>query len=249
MDLQLERRTAVVTGASAGIGRGIATCLAREGARVALVARRADRLAELADELAAQGPHRPVVVQADITEEAGRRAAAAQAEEALGPVSILANSAGGRRPSGLTASDDEWAAAMNLNFESMRRLTTLFLPGMRAAGWGRVINVTGKSEPPRVSGEFCAKAAAHAWAKGLSRELGPDGITVNSLAPGRILSEQMLRNYTDADRAEHVKEIPVGSYGHPEDIGRLAAFLASPGAAYITGTVIPVDGGLRRYQF
>jgi 3-oxoacyl-[acyl-carrier protein] reductase len=249
MDLQLKDRTAVVTGASAGIGQGIARCLAREGVRLVLAARRVELLDRFADELAAEGLQRPGTVAADVTSAAGQQAISAVAIRELGTTEILVNSAGGRRPSGLTATDEQWEAAMTLNFEAQRRLTNVFLPAMRAHGWGRVINVTGKSEPPRVSGEFAAKAALHAWAKGLSREVGPDGITVNSLAPGRILSEQMLRNYTDADRAEHVKEIPVGTYGQPEDIGRLATFLASPLAGYITGTVIPVDGGLRKYQF
>lgn len=249
MDLELAGKTAVVTGASAGIGRGIAECLAAEGVRVAVVARRRALLEELADKLESAGVPRPVVIPADITVDSDRDTIAQRALGALGDINILVNSAGGRRPSGLTANDDQWETAMMLNFEAQRRLTNRFLPGMRSDGWGRIINITGKSEPPRVSGEFCAKAAMHAWAKGLSRELGPDGITVNSLAPGRILTEQMMRNYTDADRAEHVKEIPVGSYGRPEDIGRLATFLASPLAGYITGTVIPVDGGLRRYQF
>ncbi|MBY8858028.1 SDR family oxidoreductase [Nocardia sp. CA2R105] len=249
MDMQLKDRGAVVTGASAGIGRGIATCLAREGVRLAVVARREAALTEFADELVAQGLARPAVIAADVTDDAARETVRAKAEQALGQVDILINSAGGRRPSGLTATDEEWDVAMTLNFIAQRKLTTRFLPAMRERGWGRVVNITGKSEPTRVSGEFCAKAAMHAWSKGLSREVGPDGVTVNSIAPGRILSEQMLRNYTDADRAEHVKEIPLGRYGEPEDIGRLVTLLASPLGGYITGTVIPVDGGLRRYQF
>ena len=90
----------------------------------------------------------------------------------------------------------------------------------------------------------------HAWAKGLSREVGKDGITVNSLGPGRIMSEQIRRNYTPEYRQwQSENEIPVGRYGEPEDLANLACFLASPLAGYITGTVIPVDGGLRRYQY
>jgi 3-oxoacyl-[acyl-carrier protein] reductase len=121
---------------------------------------------------------------------------------------------------------------------------------MIARRWGRIINITGKSEPDGINGAFCAKAAMHSWAKGLSREVGKQGITVNSIPPGRIMSEQILRNYTPEYRqwqGEH--EIPVGEYGQPEDIASLVAFLASPRARYITGAVIPVDGGLRRYQF
>lgn len=249
MDLGLKDRIALVTGASSGIGQGIATCLAREGVRLALVARRKPLLEEFASSLMTEGLTRPVVIAADVTSGEDRAAIVAEVGREFGGVEILVNSAGGHLPSGMNASEEQWEQAILLNFEAHRRLTTQLLPAMRARGWGRIINVTGKSEPSRVSGEFCAKAASHAWAKGLSREVGPDGITVNSLAPGRILTEQMLRTYSDDERAEHVKEIPVGAYGQPEDVGRLATFLASPLASYITGAVIPVDGGLRKYQF
>jgi 3-oxoacyl-[acyl-carrier protein] reductase len=101
-----------------------------------------------------------------------------------------------------------------------------------------------------VNGAFCAKAALTAWSKGLSREVGRHGITVNCIPPGRILSEQILRNYPPEYRKKQSEEeIPVGEYGKPEDIAALVCFLASPLARYITGAVIPVDGGLRRYQF
>ena len=121
---------------------------------------------------------------------------------------------------------------------------------MMARNWDRIVNITGKSEPEGINGAFCAKAAMHSWAKGLSREVGKHGITVNSVPPGRILSEQILRNYSPEERqrgSEH--DIPVGEYGQPEDLANLVCFLASPRARYITGAVIPVDGGLRRYQF
>ncbi|HEX7968986.1 MAG TPA: SDR family oxidoreductase, partial [Stellaceae bacterium] len=114
----------------------------------------------------------------------------------------------------------------------------------------RVINITGKSEPDRINAAFAAKAAVHSWSKGLSREVGRYGITVNSIAPGRIMSEQILRNYPEEERKRFAQaEIPVGEYGQPADLANLAVFLASPRARYITGTVIPVDGGLRRYSF
>ena len=116
--------------------------------------------------------------------------------------------------------------------------------------WGRVVNITGKSEPEHVNGAFCAKAGIHSWAKGLFRMVGRHGIAVNCVPPGRIHSEQILRNCTPEYRqwrCEH--EIPVGRYGEPEDIAGLVTFLCSPLAGYITGAVIPVDGGLRRYQF
>jgi len=121
---------------------------------------------------------------------------------------------------------------------------------MIARNWGRIINITGKSEPEGLNAAFAAKAAVHAWAKGLSREVGKHGITINCIPPGRIMSEQIRRNYPPDYRKKFAEEeIPVRYWGEPEDLAALAVFLASPKARYITGTVIPVDGGLRRYQF
>jgi 3-oxoacyl-[acyl-carrier protein] reductase len=116
--------------------------------------------------------------------------------------------------------------------------------------WGRIVNITGKSEPERLIAATPAKAAVHAWSKGLSREVGKYGITVNCIPPGRIMSEQIRRKYSEDYRAaQSSSEIPVGRYGEPEELAALAVFLASPIARYITGTVMPVDGGLRRYAF
>ncbi len=175
---------------------------------------------------------------------------ASAALEQLGVIDILVNNAGGSRPFKLDSSELQWEEALTLNFTRQRQLAHQLLKPMMERKWGRIINITGKSEPDGINGAFCAKAAIHSWAKGLSREVGKQGITVNSIPPGRILSEQILRNYTPEYRkwqSEH--EIPVGEYGQPEDIANLVCFLASDRARYITGTVIPVDGGLRRYQF
>lgn len=248
MDLELYGKTAVVTGASAGIGRAIARLLAEEGVRLALVARRTTSLEEYADELASLGAGRPAVIGADVTTRDAADRILVEAKDALGDVGILVNSAGGRRPADPRA-EESWEHAFALNFTQQRRLADAFVPGMVERGWGRIVTITGKSEPTRMSPEFSAKAATHAWSKGLSRELGPHGITVNCIAPGRILTEQMGRNYTEAQRAEHAREIPVGRYGRPEELAALACFLCSPVASYITGTVIACDGGLRRYQF
>ena len=250
MDLQLENRTALVTGASMGIGRGIALALAAEGARLAIVARRKTLLDELASDIAAARRPPPALIVQDVmaADAAARICDAAIA--ALGKVEILVNCAGGSRPLPIDAGEERWEEAMTLNFTRLRQLTHALLPGMIERRWGRIINITGKSEPDRINAAFAAKAAVHSWAKGLSREIGRHGITVNSLAPGRIISEQILRNYPEEERRRFsAEEIPVGEYGQPADLACLAVFLASPLARYITGTVIPVDGGLRRYQF
>jgi 3-oxoacyl-[acyl-carrier protein] reductase len=246
MDLGLSGKTALVTGASAGIGRGIALALATEGVRLAVTARRRERLQALEREAGTK----LVIVECDFMQEHAPRRIAEAALQGLGTVDILVNNAGGSRAFKLDASEAQWEEALTLNFTRQRQLTHALLGQMMARKWGRIVNITGKSEPEGINGAFAAKAAMHAWAKGLSREVGRHGITVNSIPPGRIMSEQIERNYTPEVRqwqSEH--EIPVGEYGKPEDIANLVCFLASPRARYITGAVIPVDGGLRRYQF
>ena len=250
MDLGIAGKTGLVTGASSGIGRGIALALGREGVRLAITARRKERLEALADEIAASGGQRPATIECDFMREDAPDVLARAVLDALGAVDILVNNAGGSRRFTLEASEEQWQEAITLNFTRQRQLTQRLLPAMIERRWGRIINITGKSEPEGINGAFCAKAAMHSWAKGLSREVGKFGITVNSIPPGRIMSEQIERNYSPEYRqwqSEH--EIPVGEYGQPADIAHLACFLASPLARYITGAVIPVDGGLRRYQF
>jgi 3-oxoacyl-[acyl-carrier protein] reductase len=250
MDLKLNDKTALVTGASIGIGRAIARGLAEEGVRLAIVARRVELLEELADEIVAADCPRPIVIQQDVMEDGSPARVAAEALSALGRVDILINNAGGSRPMPVDAPEERWTEAMTLNFTRPRQLTHALLPSMIEHQWGRIVNITGKSEPEGLNASFSAKAAVHAWAKGLSREVGQHGITINSIPPGRIMSEQIRRNYTPEYRAEHAAtEIPVRRYGEPEELAALAIFLASPLACYITGTVMPVDGGLRRYQF
>jgi len=251
MELQLKDKTAVVTGASTGIGRGIALALAAEGVRLAISARRVALLNEVADEIVAAGGVRPVVIESDLYAEDAVPNLARAAIDGLGHVDIVVNNAGGSRSfNELHVGEDRWQEAFTLNFHRPRQVAEAFIDQMIERKWGRIINITGKSEPDHVNGAFCAKAGMHSWAKGLSRMVGKHGITVNSIPPGRIHSEQILRNYTPEYRQWQAdNEIPMGRYGEPEDLANLVCFLASPRADYITGTVIPVDGGLRRYQF
>lgn len=251
MDLQLQGKCALVTGASQGIGRAIARGLAREGVKVAAVARRKYLLDELAAEIAGAGGMAPVLIEADFYPENASETVATRALKALGHVDILINAAGGSRPITFDASKEQWHEGMTLNFWRIRELTHAIVPSMKKNTFGRIVNLTGTSEPKILNAAFSAKAALHVWAKGLSREVAPYGITVNSLQPGRIRSEQIDKRYpTDEARREFSQaEIPAGRFGSTDEIGNLAIFLASPLASYITGTVIPVDGGMSRFAF
>jgi 3-oxoacyl-[acyl-carrier protein] reductase len=247
MDLNLKGRTALVSGASTGIGAGIARVLAKEGVRVAVTARRINRLERLAVEIAGTGAEVPVVVTGDVTDADDVTRIVAEAEAALGQIDILVNCAGGSRPTHHNAQDADWDEAFALNFTAARRLTQAVLPSMRSQQWGRIVNISGSMEPRTLNAASAAKAALHLWAKGLSCDVAVDGITVNTIPPGRINSEQILEKLhptEESRRAFIVRNIPIGYFGEPEDIAHLVAFLCSPLARYITGAVIPVDGGM-----
>ena len=251
MDLQLSSKTALVTGASRGIGRAIALGLAREGATVAIAARRVGLLEELAREMLAGGSAEPSIIEVDLTREGAAEQLAADALAELGRIDILVNAAGGSRAIPFEATKEQWAEGMLVNFVRLRELTHAVVPEMIKHRFGRIVNITGSSEPRGLNVANSAKAAVHAWAKGLSREVARHGITVNSIQPGRIISEQILRMHpTEEDRRDFSeREIPVGRFGQPEELAVLAVFLSSPLAGYITGTVIPVDGGMSRFAF
>ena len=254
MDLQLSNKTALVTGASQGIGRATAKSLAAEGAQVAIAARRVELLNEVADEIAAMGHLRPIVIGHDIMTQDGPEELGAKALEALGTVDILVNSAGGSRKVDLYADIATWDEGMDMNFNTQRRLSHTLLPQMIERKWGRIITISGKNEPEKHPGKMniamSAKAALHAWSKGLSNEVARHGVTVNCLGPGKIMSEQIRKNYSEERRRQYAEEeIPIGYIGEPEDMAVLATFLCSPLARYITGTLIPVDGSFRKYAF
>ena len=254
MEMGLEGKTALVTGASSqGIGRSIAKALAAEGVQLCIAARRQELLEQLAEEIVAAGGRRPHVVPADLLQEDAPAKLAQEALARMGSIGILMNSAGsGGGPYSIDTPEDVFEREVTLNFTSVRQLTLAIVPDMIKHKWGRIVNITGKSEPPRrgVYGTSGPKAAVHGFSKGLSNEVGKYGITVNCVAPGKIVTEQILRKQNHEVRDDFAgQNIPVGRYGQPDELARVAVFLASAYSGFITGTVIPVDGGLRRYAF
>ena len=250
MQLHLQGKAALVTGVSAGLGAAIALGLAQEGVRLAITARRRDRLAAQVDGLRAAGAPEVVVLPADMTDRNAVRALAADATDQLGAIDILVNCAGASRPIPLATDDDAiWDDSYALNFDCIRILTHHLVTGMQARGWGRVLNVSGNVEVRSLNAAAVAKAGLHIWAKALASLVAKDGVTVNTLVPGRIWSEQIRERLhpDDTERATFIAgNIPIGRFGEPEEFADVAVFLASDRAAYVTGTVIAIDGGMRR---
>lgn len=250
MELNLKGKTALISGASSGIGAGIARILACEGVRLSITARRPDQLLKVAEEISASASEAPFQVTGDVTKTEDISRILSETTRRLGAIDILVNCAGGARPVEPGASDDIWNEAFGLNFTAARLLTEGVLPAMRAQKWGRIINISGSMEPRTLNAASAAKAALHLWAKGLSCDVASDGITINTIPPGRINIEQILHKLypTEELRRDFInRNIPIGYFGDPEDIGNLVAFLASPLARYITGAVIPVDGGMHYF--
>jgi 3-oxoacyl-[acyl-carrier protein] reductase len=244
MDLHLEGRTAIVCGASAGIGLGIAEALAQEGANVVMFARSPEALEREAGRLGG------LAVPGDVTSPEDCERLVRAAVDAHGGVDILVNNSGGppRTPAvGLT--DQQVESAVQLLLVSVVRLTGLCLPHLERSDRARIVNVT--SSTVREPTDYLALSNAVrpgviGWAKTLARELGPKGITVNSIAPGRIDTERLREVYPEGPTEADLEVIPLRRLGTPREIGDVVAFLCSEQAAYVTGTVVPIDGGLTR---
>ncbi|QYX76579.1 SDR family NAD(P)-dependent oxidoreductase [Streptomyces akebiae] len=254
MDLSLKGKTALISGASAGIGRETAKTLAREGVQTIVVARRAPELEALADEIRAAGDPEPVLIIDDLLDDGAFERVTATLMDEFGGVDIVVNNLGQARPFDLETTEEEWSEAFRLNFATPRRLTTPFVAGMRERGFGRIVNLTATSEPQHVSGSLTSKAAVLMWAKGLSRLVAKDGVTVNCVSPGYLLTDQIKNNFipqfvpTEKDQRDWLeREIPTGRFGDPADAATLITFLCSPLAGYITGQRIYVDGGWNRH--
>lgn len=251
MNLGLEGRVALVMGASRGIGRAISASLAREGARVAIASRSREKLDEAAAEIG-EGARAFVADTADLDRLAELPG---EVSSALGPVEILVANTGGPPFGGsLDHGQDDWEAAYRSLVLAPRVLAEAVVPGMRERGWGRIVNVGSSSTREPIDGLNLSNAhrmAAVGFLKTLSREVAADGITVNTVATGRFATERLADGTGSLEGAEEAarREVPAARLGRPEEFGDLVAFLCSERAAYITGTVIPIDGGLLRSAF
>jgi 3-oxoacyl-[acyl-carrier protein] reductase len=244
MDLGLRNRTAIVCGASAGIGLGCAEVLAEEGANVVMFARRRDPLELEAERLGALG------MRGDVTNPADLQRLVERTIDAFGGIDVLVNNSGGPpRTSAVELTDDAVEDAVELLLLSVVRLTGLCLPYLGKSGRGRVINITSSSVKEPIENLALSNAVRPGvigWAKTLAREVGPQGITVNSIAPGRIDTERIREVYPDGPSEQDLRAIPARRLGTPREVGDVVCFLASDRAAYVTGAVIAVDGGLTR---
>jgi 3-oxoacyl-[acyl-carrier protein] reductase len=257
MDLELRGRTAVVGGATSGLGRASADALAAEGCNLLIWSRSGDRLAATADELRTAHGVQVVHVAADASTP-GAAATVADAAAAFGPVDILVSNAGGPPTVDPTATNPEaWARSLQLLATTPIDLATRLLPGMRERRWGRVVAIlsSGIRQPiAELVYSNASRSALASWLKTTARSIAAEGVTLNGVMPGRISTPRV--HELDAARAEregrseeeiregHIATIPAGRYGSPEELGTLVAFLASERASYITGQLIAVDGGL-----
>ena len=251
MDLGLGGRVALVMGASRGIGRAIGAVLAREGARVAIASRSEEALTKAAAEIG----DGVTGFAADAGNLDRLAALPGEVEAALGPIEILVLNTGGPPLGGALDHElDDWESAYRSLVLAPRVLAGAVVPAMRERGWGRIVNVGSSSTREPIPGLNLSNAhrmAAVGFLKTLSREVAADGITVNTVATGRFATDRLASNYGSMAVAEEVaeQEVPMARLGRPEEYGDLVAFLCSERAAYLTGTVIPLDGGMLHSAF
>lgn len=247
MDLGLSGRTALVCGASSGLGLASAEALAEEGANVVLFARRADELEQQAARLGG------VAVAGDVTDDAALERAVSTAVDRFGGLDVLVWNGGGPRPGTAAEADEE---SLETGYRLLLRpavmLVRLCLEHLERSPAGRIVAITSLAaqEPTShlaISNTF--RPALTGWLKTLSREVGPKGITVNCVAPGRVDTARLAELYPDGPSEAQVEEIGLRRWGTPREFGDVVCFLASARAAYVTGQTLVVDGGLKRFLF
>jgi 3-oxoacyl-[acyl-carrier protein] reductase len=249
VDLDIRGKVALVTGASAGIGEAVALALAREGVRLAISARRRERLEEVARRATAAGAAEARAFPADQTDAASLRSLPISVETQLGPVEILVVNGGGPKPGTFaqTAAED-WDAAYTSTLQSALRLVQAVLPGMRARKWGRIValeSVVVKQPFPGMVLSNTFRASVAAALKTLSGEVAAEGVTVNTIATGLVDTDRFRKVYdTPAKVAAALAGVPMKRPASPEEFAPLVAFLCGEPARYVTGQTISIDGGL-----
>jgi 3-oxoacyl-[acyl-carrier protein] reductase len=247
MDLGLKGRTAIVTGASSGLGLATAESLAGEGANVTMLARRRDLLEREADRIGA------LAVRGDVTNPRDLEAVVRRTVEAFGGIDILVWNSGGPPPgTALEVTPEGLEDAVELLLIPAVRLVELCIPHLVQSPAGRILLFTSiavREPADNLALSNAVRPGVTAWAKSLSRELGPQGITVNCVAPGRIETARLEQIYPEGPSEADLKAIPLGRWGSPQEFGDVACFLASDRARYVTGTTVLVDGGSSRGLF
>lgn len=242
----LEGQVALVTGASRGIGRAVAMLLAQQGARVVGTATSEAGAADIQRALNEAG-HEGAGIALNVTDASACEAAVTDIEKRFGAVTILVNNAGITRDNlAMRMKDDEWDGVMDTNLKAVFRMSKLVMRGMMKARQGRIINITsvvGSSGNPGQANYAAAKAGVAGMSRALARELGSRNITVNCVAPG-FIDTDMTKALPEEQRQALAGQIALGRLGQPEEIAAAVAFLASPAAAYVTGTTLHVNGGM-----
>jgi 3-oxoacyl-[acyl-carrier protein] reductase len=244
VDLGLKGRTAIVSGASSGLGLATAEALAAEGANVTMLARRREVLEREADRVGA------LAVRGDVTSPRDLKTVVDRTVEAFGGLDILVWNGGGPPPGPATAITPESVEeAVELLLAPFVRLVDLCLPHLVQSAGGRILVFTSsavKEPTEHLALSNTIRPGVTGYAKSLARELGPQGVTVNCVAPGRIDTARLAQLYPDGPSEDDLKVIPLGRWGTPQEFGDVACFLASDRARYVTGATIVVDGGLTR---
>jgi 3-oxoacyl-[acyl-carrier protein] reductase len=244
MDLGLKGRTAIVCGASSGLGLATAEALAAEGANVTMFARRREVVQREADRVGA------LAVRGDVTNPRDLKAVIDRTVEAFGGLDILVWNSGGPPPGPATQITPESVEeAIELLLAPFVRLVHLSLPHLVQSAGGRILVFTSsavKEPTPHLALSNTIRPGVTGYAKSLARELGPQGVTVNCVAPGRIDTARLAQLYPDGPADADLEAIPLGRWGTPQEFGDVACFLASDRARYVTGTTVVVDGGLTR---
>jgi len=259
MQVRLDGRTALITGGSLGVGRAIATRFVEAGAKVVIVARRAEVLAEACEAVAAAAGSSPIAIAADVGSAEDCARLVREAVAAVGPIDILVNNAGtSKRGKFLEIDDATWQSDLDLKLFAAIRLARMVVPGMVERRWGRIINVlnTGAKAPPAEGAPTAvSRAAGMALTKVLANELAPHNVLVNALLVGKLKSDQWVRRHQagaaggsnatlDDYYDEMGRSIPLGRVGEADEFAAVACLLASDLGGYVTGTAINVDGGL-----